>query len=74
MSNLFKNKYNLTVTQLAELSNLYQAHCTAEFILENYDGYTESEAIKIGYAVRELMADNPELTENDAIDMYIASN
>ena len=48
-----------------DIKKYYEAHCTAEYVADNYD-VTEEEAIKIGYQVRRLM-DKYYSTEEDAI-------
>ena len=48
-----------------DIKKYYEAHCTAEYVADNYD-VTEEEAIKIGYQVRRLM-DKYDSTEEDAI-------
>ena len=48
-----------------EIQKYYEAHCTAEYIAENYD-VTDEEAVKLGYQVRRLM-DKYDSTEEDAI-------
>ena len=48
-----------------EIKKYYEAHCTAEYIAENY-GVTDEEAIELGYQVRRLM-DKYDSTEEDAI-------
>ena len=48
-----------------EIKKYYEAHCTAEYVAENYD-VTDEEAIEIGYQVRRLM-DKYDSTEEDAI-------
>lgn len=37
-----------------EIKEFYEAYCTAEYIIDNYD-VTEEEAVKLGYEVRRLM-------------------
>ena len=37
-----------------DIKNYYEAHCTAEYIADNYD-VTDEEAVKLGYEVRRLM-------------------
>ena len=48
-----------------DIKKYYEAHCTAEYVAENYD-VTDEEAIEIGYQVRRLM-DKSDSTEEDAI-------
>jgi hypothetical protein len=48
-----------------DIKKYYEAHCTAEYIADNYD-VTEEEAIVLGYQVRRLM-DKYGSTEEDAI-------
>lgn len=51
--------------EMYEIKKFYEAHCTAEYILENYK-VTEEEAIELGYEVRRLM-DKYGGEEEDAI-------
>ena len=48
-----------------DIKKYYEAHCTAEYIADNYD-VTEEEAVKLGYEVRRLM-DKYGSEEEDAI-------
>lgn len=47
------------------IKKFYEAHCTAEYILENCN-VTEEKAIELGYEVRRLM-DKYGYEENEAI-------
>jgi hypothetical protein len=40
--------------EMYDIKEFYEAHCSAEFIFENYD-VTAEQAIKLGYEVRRLM-------------------
>jgi hypothetical protein len=51
--------------EMYDIKKFYEAHCTAEYIFENYD-VTEEKAIKLGYEVRRLM-DKYGGDEEDAI-------
>lgn len=53
---------------MIEIKDYYEAHCTAEYLLENYD-LTEDEAVSLGYEVRRLMFkyDYDELTAIDEV-------
>ena len=51
--------------EMYDIKKFYEAHCTAEYILENYK-VTEEEAIELGYEVRRLM-DKYGGEEEDAI-------
>ena len=66
MSKLFNNKYNLSVVELTELNMLYEAHCTAEYLLENHYVNDEDFAIELGYEVRHAM-NKYDYSEEDAI-------
>lgn len=37
-----------------DIKEFYEAHCTAEYIAENYD-VADEEAVKLGYEVRRIM-------------------
>ena len=37
-----------------DIKEYYEAHCTAEYIADNYD-VTDDEAVRLGYEVRRLM-------------------
>ena len=37
-----------------DIKEFYEAHCTAEYIADNYD-VTDDEAVKLGYEVRRIM-------------------
>ena len=52
-----------------DIKKYYEAHCTAEYIADNYD-VTEEEAVKLGYEVRRLM-DKYDSTEEDAIEQVM---
>ena len=45
----------LDVHDLMELHHYYEAACTAEYLMENYDISDESTAMHLGYDVRRLM-------------------
>ena len=65
-----KFEYNIKGVTLNEydmydVKKYYEAHCTAEYIADNYD-VTEDKAIELGYQVRRLM-DKYDSTEEDAI-------
>lgn len=49
------------------LHGYYEACCTAEFLMENYDISDDEEAISLGYRVRERM-DKYNLTEEVAAE------
>jgi hypothetical protein len=40
--------------EMYDIKKFYEAHCSAEYIFENYK-VTEEEAIELGYEVRRLM-------------------
>jgi hypothetical protein len=45
----------LNVNDLMELHHYYEAACTAEYLMENYDIIDENEAMRLGYKVRRFM-------------------
>jgi hypothetical protein len=51
--------------EMYDIKKFYEAHCSAEYILENYK-VTEEQAIELGYEVRRLM-DKYGGDEEDAI-------
>lgn len=52
---LFENKWGLSVSELVEISKLYEAHCTAEVVMESYGIEDIEEAVQIGYEARDIM-------------------
>lgn len=44
----------LTEWEMYDIKTYYEAACTAEYIMENYD-VTEEEAMELGHEVRRLM-------------------
>ncbi len=64
------NDISLKIEDLVNITNYYEACCTAEYIMENDDynfNGTEEEAIALGYEVRECM-DKYNLDEAEAIE------
>lgn len=55
----------LTMNDMRVISEFYEAQCTAEYILYNYD-VDEDTALELGHAVRQEMADYG-CSEDDAI-------
>ncbi len=47
----------LSITDLVDIKNYYEACCTAEYLMDNYDIESEEKAIELGYRVRERMDD-----------------
>lgn len=45
----------LDAYELQELHEYYEAACTAEYLMENYDISDESTAMHLGYEVRRFM-------------------
>lgn len=39
---------------MQHIKEYYEAHCTAEYLMENYE-LTEEKAVELGYEVRRLM-------------------
>ena len=64
------NGVKLEVSDLIRLSAFYEASCTAEYLHENY-GIEEDVALKLGYEIREMMA-NKGMSEVDSIDEVFA--
>ena len=61
----------LDVGDLINIHAYYEAACTAEFVMENYEVSDEDQALQIGYDVRRLM-DKYDYTELEAIDKIMA--
>ena len=57
----------LDVNDLMEIHHYYEAACTAEYLMENYDITDEDDALYFGYEVRRLM-DKYDWDEETAID------
>ena len=57
----------LDVWDLINIHRYYEAACTAEFVMENYEVSDEDQALQIGYDVRRLM-DRYDCSELEAID------
>ena len=57
----------LDVGDLVDIHRYYEAACTAEFVMENYEVSDEDQALQIGYDVRRLM-DKYDYSELEAID------
>lgn len=58
----------LSVSDLIDIDRYYEAACTAEYLLENYEQVTtEEQAMELGYEVRRKM-DKYGYSEEDAID------
>lgn len=58
---------SLNADDLVDIHKYYEAACTAEYIMENYNITDESEAMHLGYEVRRLM-DKYDYDEEYAID------
>ena len=57
----------LDVCDLVQIHAYYEAACTAEFVMDNYEISDENKALQIGYNVRRLM-DDYDYDELEAID------
>ena len=59
----------LNVYELIDINHYYEAACTAEYLMDNYDITDENEAMRLGYEVRRLMFkyDYDELTAIDEV-------
>ncbi len=49
--------YGLDIPKVIDVIYYYEACCTAEFILDNWEGICEDAAFEIGYEVRARMRD-----------------
>ena len=58
--------------EMYDIKKYFEAHCSAEYILENYN-VTEEKAIELGYEVRRLMG-KYDYYEEDAIAKVMADN
>ncbi len=47
----------LSISDLVDIKEYYEACCTAEYLMDNYGIDSEEKAIELGYEVRERMAD-----------------
>ena len=64
----------LSVSDLIDIDRYYEAACTAEYLLENYEQVTtEEQAMELGYEVRRKM-DKYGYSEEDAIDEVLAEH
>lgn len=63
----------LDIHDMIQISEYYEAACTAEWILENYSDLvkSEEEALQIGYEARELMSDWGRCTGQDEEDAIV---
>lgn len=62
----------LSVSDLIDIDRYYEAACTAEYLLDNYEQVTtEEQAMELGYEVRRKM-DKYGYSEEDAIDEVLA--
>lgn len=60
--------HELTMSEMADIHQFYEAACTAEYLMENYECVkSEEEALILGYEVRRTM-DKYGLSEIEAID------
>lgn len=57
----------LDANDLVEIHEYYEAFCTAEYLMDNYDIDDEDTALCFGYEVRRLM-DKHDYNEETAID------
>ena len=60
----------LTMSEMQKIHEHYEAACTAEYVMENYDITSESDALCIGYNVRHMM-DKYGYSEDEAIKIYM---
>lgn len=64
----------LSMSDMVGIHKYYEAACTAEYLMENYEQVTsEEQALKLGYEVRRKM-NKWDYTEEDAIDEVMAEN
>lgn len=64
----------LSVSDLIAIDRYFEAACTAEYLLENYEQVTtEEQAMELGYEVRRKM-DKYGYSEEDAIDEVLAEH
>ena len=64
----------LDSTDMARIKEYYEAACTAEYLLDNYEQVTsETQAMRLGYDVRRIM-NKYGYSEEDAIAVFLGSN
>ena len=64
----------LSQSDLIDIDRYFEAACTAEYLLENYEQVTtEEQAMELGYEVRRKM-DKYGDSEEDAIDEVLAEH
>lgn len=56
----------LDMMEMSRISSFYEAACTAEYLMDNYDIENKNEALEKGYRVREIMSDYG-MSEEEAI-------
>ena len=61
----------LDVNDMIKVHEYYEASCTAEYLMDNYDITDEDEALQLGYDVRYLMY-KYDYDEETAIDKVLA--
>ena len=61
----------LDINDLINIHDFYEAACTAEYLMDNYNIGDEDEAMQLGYEVRRLM-DKYGYNEEEAIDGALA--
>ena len=59
-----------TASVANEIAGAYERMCTANFLIDTYS-FTEEKAWKMADKVRDIMADNPQITEEEAIDIVM---
>lgn len=61
----------LDIYDMINIHKYYEAACTAEYLMENYE-LTDEDAMKLGYEVRRMM-DKHGLYEEDAIEKVMSN-
>ena len=63
----------LSMSDMVQINEYYEAACTAEYLMDNYDITDKDEAIDLGYDVRRLM-DKYGYDEQEAIYKVLGKN
>lgn len=62
----------LTMSEMNWITRFYEAACTAEWLMENYNIKDKDEALSLGYAARRLM-NKYDYDEESAIEEVLSS-
>lgn len=62
----------LTMSDMVQIHEYYQAACTAEYLVDSY-GFSKEKALEAGYDIRRKM-DKYDYDEEEAIQEYLDEN